>query len=147
MIKTFKGFASDRELTVKGYDDGSQVELLVMRSATGLFDTGIAIAPSDAPAIALAILEAAGGRDSLGIDVGNAMTDLREYVTEQERATAEARERAELEAEALELLNAYRKSFLHCAPEDDFDGFDDPEAIKAKWLAVARRAREMRAEK
>lgn len=98
---------------------------------------------SDAPAQALAILEAAGGRDSLGIDVGNAMTDLREYVTEQERVTAEAKEQAELEAEGYALYFAWVESTGSSAIADSLN--DMHRLAKDQWLAVARRAREMRA--
>lgn len=100
--KTFNGFASDRELTVKGCDDSSQVELLVRRAATGLFTAGIAITPSDAPALALAILEASGvvpvQRDYESYDDGTpahlqaVAYFLKQHNEAQKRTTAEARE-------------------------------------------------------
>ncbi|GAA0200316.1 hypothetical protein [Glutamicibacter creatinolyticus] len=90
--------------------------------------------------LALAVLEAAGGRDALGIDVGNAMLDLREYVSDQERATADAKEQAELEAEALELCN----EFIEDMGYDRVDSWDGSVPSKKEaWLAVARRAREL----
>ena len=59
----------------------------------------------------------------------------------QERATAEAKEQAELEGEALELFNAWREvnemDFIH-----DFKLLKD-EGFDGMWIAVAERAREM----
>ena len=108
-----------------------------------LENTMFMLAPSDAPALALAILEAAGGRDALGIDVGNAMIDLREFVADQERITAEAKEQAELEAEARDFYDAYHSAADW--PYPDWVMLEDRH--KAQFLAVARKAREMRAEK
>lgn len=104
-----------------------------------LENTMFILAPSDAPALALAILEAAGGRDALGIDVGNAMIDLHECVSEQERANAEAKEQEELEAEALELFNTSRLE----RGLDELDWVRVTPRERAEWLAVARRAREI----
>ena len=98
-----------------------------------------------APALCLAILEAAGFEDSSsgGRITGAriAVGDLRRHVANLERATAEAKEQAELEAEALVLENA-RCEALEVG---GFNSFDDLPAHKqATGLAVARKAREMR---
>lgn len=141
MSKTFKGFASDRELTVKGYDDGSQVDLLVRRSPTGFGVTGIAIAPSDSAALMLAIGEAAypdvQGRPNW---VHCAIGALLEQVEEDGFKADEARDRAKLEAEALELCNAHRTA-VGSPTVASWDGFTS--ATKSNWLAVARCAREL----
>lgn len=140
--KTFKSALNPTELEVGTYTD-SQVVLAIGYEDGE--DLGVVyLAPSDAPALALAILEAAGGRDSLGIDVGNAIIDLREYVTEQERITAKVKDKAELEAEALDLFNLWLAGFdYECYSEWTRENAE----LKVVWLAVARKAREMRAEK
>ncbi|MGP5048988.1 hypothetical protein, partial [Glutamicibacter ardleyensis] len=107
--KSFKGLLSANELNVVGYGDSSQVDLLIRRSDRAITSTGIAIAPSDAPALALAILEAAGVDSDLtwsgAKDYGNAdhlgwiAGHLGTYIKTQERATAETKEQVELEAE------------------------------------------------
>jgi len=96
---------------------------------------------TEAPALALAVLEAAGYEEhQKGWDVLNsadenfaqAMRCLSKGLELQERATAEAEAQAKLEAEALELYQLWET-----LQSDD----------ETVWLAVARRAREMRAEK
>ncbi len=100
--------------------------------------------PEESAKFALAILEAAGveGSSTGGLITGAriAVGDLKRHVAKQECATAEAKEQAEFEAEALELFNAFwtgRDEF----PIDSWD--DEPGNAKQSWLAVARRAREM----
>lgn len=102
-----------------------------------------------APALALAILEAAGYDDMADdanladVHAFNAMHKLQESVDTQERATAEAKEQAELEAEALELFNASRvvRGLVL------IEWVSVTKSERDEWLAVARKAREMRAEK
>lgn len=102
--------------------------------------------PDDAPALALAILEAAGYDDMADdanladVHAFNAMHKLQESVDTQERATAEAKEQAELEAEALELYNA-RILFIGGEALTSFEKLNQDN--KDMWLAVARKAREM----
>ncbi|MNW58827.1 hypothetical protein D3C74_367100 [compost metagenome] len=148
MTKTFKSVNADAKkdlLVVLGVDEGVNIHT---ESPTGR--RGVSVAPSDAPALALAILEAAGYKGILASEepgnlIEKAYSAIRLHIKEQERITAEAKEQAELEAEALKLLLA-------------FQAIDDPDNrgcewrqygtnTKDKWLAVARRAREMRAEK
>ena len=106
------------------------------------------IAPSDAPALALAILEAAGYTEAEYVDewpnVNRAVFSLRLGIEEQEREASRAKEQAELEAEALELYNA-RISFLGGEALTSFEKLNQDN--KDMWLAVARKAREMRTEK
>ena len=101
---------------------------------------------ASAPAIALAVLEAAGYDDKAD-DMSqaesyafDAMHKLQQSVDEQERATAEARERAELEAEAFELATLYQ-GYGEWAKGLSFSDLD--EDSQKKWLDVARRAREL----
>lgn len=100
----------------------------------------INVSDTDAPALALAILEAAGVKPvgypgNSTITLGSVVGDLALVIAEQERATAEARERAELEAEALELRNEYFDK--ECAWSDIND------VGQALWLRMARKAREL----
>lgn len=103
--------------------------------------------------LSLAVLEAAGVADrrhwNQGVEDGTDVhlefiaKHLADYIKAQERATAEARELAELEAEAQTLYLSYYSAID--APCQDWDFL--PERDKRRWLAVARRAREMRNEK
>lgn len=129
-----------RRINVRETEDGVNVSI-----ADPLWDSkrGITLAPSDAPALCLAILEAAGHvRDACSDnDADVAMEWLHSAIARQAKQSAEAKEQAELEAEALDFLNVSREA-KHLGPLDNFD-----EHTKDAWLAVARRAREMRAEK
>lgn len=147
MSKTFKSAHSDNKALK--VDELFGNPRLLIKAFDG--DTrGFAYAPSDAPALALAILEAAGYDDKAD-DMSqaesyafDALHKLQQSVDEQERATAEAREQAELEAEALELINAWMDS---CGA-GEYPSWAQVESSRRKQgLAVARKAREMRAEK
>ncbi|MGP5523976.1 hypothetical protein ACTXM3_11880 [Glutamicibacter arilaitensis] len=107
--------------------------------------------PDESAKFALAIHEAAGyteeDRDDSGLThFAIAMLNLRMGIENQERITAEAKGQAELEAEALKLWLACRAVSNKYQTEDI--KFSDLDAIEqAEWLAVARRAREIGAEK
>ena len=111
-------------------------------------------APAQAPAIALAILEAAGvdlneswsGLDPYGTPshLGWIGGHLRAYVRQFANDQDKAQEQAELEAEALELCDSARLANGRFKI-GNFGLMKDAE--KTTWLAVARRAREMRNEK
>jgi len=100
----------------------------------------ILLGASDAPALALAILEAAGAHKDSQDFLGGAVEQLKFHIGEQDRATAEARERAELEAEALELFKA---SGAYGSDRFFLKFSDLEETTQSAWLAVARRAREL----
>lgn len=119
---------------------------LCVKDERGAYHT-IFIAPSDAPALALAILEAAGVEpssphyglnDSPEWNVRWASHYLGRSIELTEAKTAEAKEQAELEAEALELCNAAIRQ-EDGAIYDSFSQIPTPDL----WLAVARKAREM----
>lgn len=108
-----------------------------------LENTMFMLAPSDAPALALAVLEAAGVTETDSPYMQEAADNLRAYILIEEKVTAEARELAELEAEAEALYRVYFET-----AEMDYKNWEKLEQrVKDYWLAVARRAREMRAEK
>lgn len=93
----------------------------------------------DAPALALAILEAAGytGDDDLSIDTPDgAVRVLRRHIQWEARQKAEAEEAQKLDEEALALVNAWRES--SGSPTDGSLG-----PLKDNWRAVARMAREL----
>lgn len=147
--KTFESIDQTRQLHVKPLD--KHVTLVINYKDAGR--SGLTISHSDAPALALAVLEAAGyeerqkGWDVLNSadeNIAQAMRCLSKGIEIQERATAEAKELAELEAEALELFKA---SGTYGSDRISLKLSDLDDHIQEAWLAVARRAREMRAEK
>ncbi|AYN59138.1 hypothetical protein HOU52_gp53 [Arthrobacter phage Yang] len=92
-------------------------------------DSAVHVSKADAPAVALAILEAAGWEAKVASTVGaeEAVYALREHV----RDTAQE---AELAAEALALLNAATDSCYADFPN---------ETVREVWRRAARRAREI----
>lgn len=142
--KTFKSAKSNLELGVVRSNEG-YLRIWIGEpdhKTFGLID----LTPSDAPALDLAVLEAAGySEESAGLMeyvVGN----LREHVKRQELFTAEAKEQAELEAEALDYWKAFNNA-TDLVSFDDIQWSDLLPGLQAKWLDVARRARETRNEK
>ena len=144
--KTFKSVWNDRTrlIHVRSVDEGVNIQV---SDAVWAEQYGGTIAPSDAPALALAILEAAGHEgDAKKVGIGtiegqfaNAVFHLRRGLVRQERATAEAEAQAELEAEALRLANEFYGT--------DWDFFPCSRTVEMQqWLAVARRAREINKE-
>lgn len=147
--KIFKSAVSEGRLSI--------AEAPNRRFTVGIRRNGVAtdmvdIAPSDAPALALAILEAAGYSEDdrkasnplCVTEFASAIIKLAEGIENQERIAAEAEAQAKLEAEALELMNVRLRASgttVHLTKATV-----DPVALEG-WLAVARRAREMRTEK
>lgn len=141
MRKIFKNRVSvrDAESVLEIADTPAGIRITVKeedRIVSGWFN------PVQGAGISLAVLEAAGVAESS--DEGVAAQYLRASIAKQERATAEAEAQAKLEAEALELLNAHREATGNPTVAS-WDGFTS--ATKSNWLAVTRKAREMRAEK
>ena len=141
--KTFKSAVSEGRLSIE-------------EAPCGLFTVGIRrdgvvtdvvdLAPSDAPALTLTILEKSGyGGTSVSPLLMQAFDLIKLYVKDQERITAEAREQAELEAEAFNLYRAYMA--VHAPMNAIGDWQMLAERTKEKWLAVVRKSRELRAEK
>lgn len=95
-----------------------------------------------APALALAILEEAGFTEE-SPNFGTAVHELGLAI--KERATDEAKEQAELEAEALELLNVAQKH-NNIALTESWDGFMDG-GTKLLYMNMARKARELEAKR
>lgn len=130
----------DARLLIKGVDaDGKEIR------------AGIALDRNDVPAIALAILEAAGYTEDdrkvsnplYATEFASAMIKLADGIELQERATAEAEAQAKLEAEALMLANSAVLAVGN-PPYPSIEHMSDTSL--RKWLAVARRAREINKE-
>lgn len=134
--KTFKSSVSNREVHVWKATCGSAIAVTDDASTEGM---STQVAPSDAPALCLAILEAAGWPNE-HLATAEILRRLRELDEHVKAMEAEAKELAELEAEAVELFNAN-----HGTNRTDWDHAD--RSVISSWLAVARRAREMRTEK
>lgn len=146
-----KVFNNDRDETVRFRieprigDDGIYLELKENGNrATTVFP------PSDAPALALAILEAAGFeaefhatgtfQDGDCWQLENVAQVIKDYLSIKDAEAAEAKDKAELEAEALELFNV-----RHGTDLDDWKHSD--RSVASAWVSVARKAREIGAKK
>ena len=139
--KTFKSAVSEGRLSIK-------------EAPCGLFTVGIRrggvvtdvvdLAPSDAPALTLTILEKSGyGGTSVSPLLMQAFDLIKLYVKDQERITAEAKEQAELEAEALELRNTCW-SHASASGVSAKTSLKDLTAVYQEfWISMARKAREM----
>lgn len=140
--KTFESIDQTRQLHVKPLD--KHVTLVINYKDAGR--SGLTISHSDAPALALAVLEAAGCDWDRGriTNLGQAFSWLDKEVKQQERAATEAKEHAELEAEALGLAKAGCEAVGDESAQNLSDMTDKDQRF---FLAVARRAREMSNEK
>lgn len=143
--KTFEGVDGTRLLHIKNL--GKHVAMSI--EVPGQVHMGITFDPASIPALALAELEAAGltvakgdvKQDSFEDVMIDASLHLKCAIRLQERATAEAREQAELEAEALDFMNAVRDA-TGARPLGGFPAYAS--GIKAHYLIIARKARELR---
>lgn len=146
MSKTFKCVEHEEEVlevhSFTGKEAGRRFSLLLPHVSP---NEGIAFDSTTAPALALAILEAAGWpEDDPRSATKQIMMWLGDVVRTVERITAEAEAQAKLEAEALELENAGRDA----AGADRIEELSEMGRAGREFiLAVARKAREMRAEK
>lgn len=141
MSKTFKSAVSHREVRIWPTDAGFAIAVLDDVSNES---TSTQLAPTDAPAICLAILEAAGvqaipfdeGPES---EPGHAVWALRHHVQASEAKAKEAADREKLEGEALALCSAFQ----------DAGGYARADVMTmhhydyGKWMDAARKAREI----
>lgn len=158
MSKTFKNATnSGTEVYVGEGINADSVQLIIRNVGSGIGKAGIYLNSSDIPALALAILEAAGvvhhdpddtpyekseRTENMGA-LNMSVFYLAKHVNDAEKAEFLAKEQTELEAEALELFKASGaygsdRIFLQFS---HLDGH-----IQKAWLAVARRAREINKE-
>lgn len=139
MSNIFQG--DDRTLEV--HENGNKISVHIVGRMN---EIEIKIAPSDVPALALAILETAGFEEDTE-NFGTAVHELGLAIKEQRYIAAEAKEQAELEAEALALFNTLQTEIHGTLGPNWAHVTEFPSGeTKRKWLAVARKAREMRSE-
>ncbi|GGJ59127.1 hypothetical protein [Glutamicibacter ardleyensis] len=144
--KTFKSAKSLLELHIVRTNE-DLVRFIICTEGESF--ASLDIHPATIPALALAILEAAGvearsipsARLGTSEHLSDTAYELSTYIEKQQRATAEAKEQAELEAEALELANS-AVLVVGNPPYRSIEHMSDTSL--RKWLAVARKAREMR---
>lgn len=146
MKKTFKSNSSTRdlrELSVAGWN-ATGVELIIFNMAQG-GAKGIVIPAADAPALALAILEAAYPPADYVLDgspeafLAVSAEYLRKASSAIEANTKNTAARAALEADAWTL---YESAFPDDRPYPNFERF--PEHLRDAWIRVALKAREMK---
>lgn len=139
MTKEFASAATSSDRTLVIDSSGDSGILKIMRG--DYYIGGINLDPANAPALALAILEAAGIEpvpfdEAPETEAGHAAWVLRHHVQASEEAAKEAADQKELETEALTLCRVmWDNSDQQWAPMS-------PKA-KAMWLVMARTAREM----
>lgn len=139
-MSTFKSSISDRTATI----DGLGYPELCIRNSNGEVLASIALSEKDAPAIALAVLEAAGFDQGPfpDHDAEEATYRLQRHVRESESKAAAAAEEAELKREAKELYYASR------GPDEAYQlWLHLGEGERGKWGRAARRARELAKER
>ena len=148
--KTFKCVEHEEEVLevypFTGEEAGRKFSLLMPHVSS---NAGIAFDSTTAPALMQAIGECLPPIPDTVRDGSYEafMTVALEYLGKAVRAleaeTAEAEDQAKLEAEALELFNQYRVA----TKLEPISSWDEAHPLaQEQWLAVARKAREMRAE-
>lgn len=142
--------ASEKNFTGR---NGIVLGILTMSAPAGHFgmdvdDVGVHISDGDAPAIALAILEAAGvlakqDRYTTGTPehLQSLTYRLKQYVKTVEQRAKAAAEQESLGAEALVLLNAMRADGGVHGPASSWEGPHGQ--AREMWVAIARAAREL----
>lgn len=136
--KTFDNHGNTRKLHIESASGGFVLLKIELGRHEEFFTVPIDIIPS----ISLALLESAGWPEREPTSVTHTiLSDLNRVVEFQERAKAEAEDKAKLKAEALELVNAWREAG-NCTPLTDW-GTLIGTSVGDYWLAVARKAREI----
>lgn len=136
MSKVFRSIAPGSSATVEFVGADGNVTMYV-RQNIGAVD----LSSDEAPAIAIAILEASGlVRDNCSADEAEISLEwLYAAVATREREAKETADREALEAEALELLNAVRASNGNAS----VDSLDKIAGARDPYLTVASKAREI----
>lgn len=141
MTKTFKSKNStNRDLDVSTYNDG--IHLVI---EDGIRILGITLEATDAPALCLAILEAAYPPADYVLDgspeafLAVSAEYLRKASSAIDSKSKESADRAALEADAWTL---YASAFPDDHPYPNLECF--PEHLRDAWIRVALKAREMK---
>ena len=143
MSKTFSNAGGNRDIRVIEDSDRG----FVIRAVDHIGVRGIAVAFNNdtAPALALAILEAAVGESSRQSAYSErAIDNLRSEVDRMTLEDAEAKDKAKLEAEALEFLHVAQK-YNNFTLTESWNDFRDG-GTKLLYMNMARRARELNKE-
>lgn len=154
MSKTFSNTSGNRDIRV--IDSSERGFIIRAIDHAGARSVAVTFNNDTAPALALAILEAAGvepvNHSVTGLGKPNWLEgiahSLKLHIEHEAKATAEAEAQAKLEAEALEFLNVYRS----ISGGEPLKEWRQAGGVQEHCLAIARhartrRAREMRAEK
>ena len=121
------------EIAVAGDENGVIVGITNEREYNNIL-----VAKEQAPALALAVLEAAGYSGTSKDNVGDSVYLLTYHVKEQAAAAAEAADREALEREAKAIYEGYRDaSVFILVPWTELNEGKKP------WLAAARAARKL----
>ncbi|WP_413455961.1 hypothetical protein ACLQ8T_05635 [Glutamicibacter sp. FR1] len=140
--KNFKSTEGGFSIGIHPVTDGVQFRITNMRGNYQQFNTPASVAAEQA----LAILEAAVGESSRQSAYSErAIDNLRSEVDRMKLEDAEAKDKAKLEAEALEFLHVAQK-YNNFTLTESWNDFRDG-GTKLLYMNMARRAREMRAEK
>lgn len=133
MSKTFKSATYEGcELTIKQIPSGSYVRTKV----DGIGVSKFIVSPDDAPALALAILEAAG--EPMAPEVARAMEALEEYKQRTQAEAEDAADREKLDSEALDLYNRVMRS----GKEPLSEWLSTLQFTRIKYTNIAKAARE-----
>ncbi|WP_190264846.1 type 2 periplasmic-binding domain-containing protein [Glutamicibacter nicotianae] len=143
MSKTFSNAGGNRDIRV--IDDSGRGFVIRALDHDGARSISVIFNNDTAPALALAILEAAGCRSYVGSgdDLGLAVENLDKHIAWVEAQNVEAEAQAKLEAEALELA----KAGCEVVGDESVQKLSDMTYKDQRFfLAVARRARELNKE-
>lgn len=136
--KKFDNHGNTRKLHIESASEG----FVFLKIEFGGYKEYFTVSNDIIPSISLALLESAGFVGDENMFSGLAVANLRDHIEEQERSKAEAKDKAELKAEALELVNAWRDS-ANYTPHTNWDALEDT-PVGDHWLSVARKSRELR---
>ena len=141
-------FIEGKFLEIYLADDDGSIGLVMCDSSQGYMES-VTLKGSDVPSLMLELARAAGLDDMTGTEgivdsfrdhMMNAVFSLEKAIGARRDAEAAAKEQAELEAEALALMNSY----LEATGKSPMKSFNDNHYAITRWKTVARKAREMR---
>ncbi|GAA0200176.1 hypothetical protein [Glutamicibacter creatinolyticus] len=136
MTKTFKDLDGYRYFHVEEF--GPHVKLSI--EYPGNMRIGIVLERSVIPDVALAELHAAYPTVNLPHEIEEAKNFLLRHMELVQREAEEAKDLADLEAEALGFCNAWRSALM----TDEIEWDDMNPNAQEQWIAVAKHSREMR---
>lgn len=142
--KTFDNHGNTRKLHIESASRG----FVLLKIEFGGHEEYFTVSNDIVPSISLALLESAGydpSEESKGeayACFANATHYIRSGLEIQEREATEAKEQSKMEAEALDYWKAFHNA-TNQGIADDVRWSDLMPETQTKWLAVARKAREV----